>query len=157
MKGKGGGEPRRIFRQMISNVLLNKSVYLPLEHAILPMEWNGKQLVSELWIDPDADREQRAQSGKERLIRFLLHMDIPNLGAVDLLLSSRVEEVDMQLSCPETVVPFSKMIQDEMTRILENNGLKPSGIQVRKWEKPLTLASAFPKIAKGDTGVNVKI
>lgn len=157
MKGKGGGEPRRIFRQMISNVLLNKSVYLPLEHAILPMEWNGKQLVSELWIDPDADREQRAQSGKERLIRFLLHMDIPNLGAVDLLLSSRGEEVDMQLSCPETVVPFSKMIQDEMTRILENNGLKPSGIQVRKWEKPLTLASAFPKIAKGDNGVNVKI
>ena len=157
MKGKGGGEPRKLFRQLISNELLNKSVYLPLEHALLPMEWNGKRLLSELWIDPDAGDDGRSESGKERLIRFLLHMDVPGLGPVDLLLACRGEAVELQLSCPETVVPFSEQIQQEMTRILENNGLKPEGIQIQKWEKPLTLPAAFPKLSKRGSGVNMKI
>lgn len=159
MKGKGGGDPRRLFRQLISNELLNKSVYLPLEHALLPMEWNGRHVFSELWIDPDADKDARETDEKERLIRFLLHMDIPGLGPIDLTLESRGESVELQLACPGTIVPFSEQIQREMTRILENNGLKPEGIQIQKWEKPTTLTAAFPKIAKGESnsGVNLKI
>lgn len=159
MKGKGGGDPRKLFRQLISNELLNKNVYLPLEHALLPMEWNGKHVLSELWIDPDADNDTRETDEKERLIRFLLHMDIPGLGPIDLTLESRGEAVELQLACPETIVPFSEQIQREMSRILENNGLKPEGIQIQKWEKPTTLTAAFPKIAKGDSGsgVNLKI
>ena len=54
-------------------------------------------------------------------------------------------------------MPFSMLIQTEMTRILENNGFKPSAIQIKKWEKPLSLATAFPKITKGENGVNMKI
>ncbi len=157
MKGKGGGEPRKMFRQMISNLLMNKSVYLPLEHAILPMEWNGKQVVAELWADPDARNGPQSENEDDRLIRFLLHMDIPGLGPVDLALANCGETVDMELACPEAVVPFSMLIQTEMTRILENNGFKPSAIQIKKWEKPLSLATAFPKITKGENGVNMKI
>lgn len=156
MKGKGGGEPRRIFRQLVSNLLLNKSVYLPLEHAVIPMEWNGKRLVSELWVDPDADQE-RHMDGGERLLRFLLHMDIPGLGPFDLVLASRGEEVDLQLACPGPVVPFSQLLQKELSRILEDNGLKMKGLQIRKWERPLTLTEAFPRIAQADSGVNMKI
>ena len=86
-------------------------------------------------------------------------MDIPGLGPIDLTLESRGEAVELQLACPETIVPFSEQIQREMSRILENNGLKPEGIQIQKWEKPTTLTAAFPKIAKGDSGsgVNLKI
>lgn len=159
MKGKGGGDPRRLFRQLISNELLNKSVYLPLEHALLPMEWNGRHVLSELWVDPDAEKDARGTDEKERLIRFLLHMDIPGLGPIDLTLESRGESIELQLACPETIVPFSEQIQREMTRILENNGLKPEGIQIQKWEKPTKLTDAFPKIAKGESssGVNLKI
>lgn len=157
MKGKGGGEPRRIFRQLISNFLLNKSVYLPLEHAVIPMEWNGRRLVSELWIDPNADREQHSSDGTERLLRFLLHMDIPGLGPFDLIFASRGSEVDMQLACPVSVVPFSELIHKELTRILEDNGLKMNGLQVRKWERPLSLTEAFPRIVQSDTGVNMKV
>ncbi len=157
MKGRGGGEPRRIFRQMVSNLLLNKSVYLPLEHALLPLEWNGRRLLAELWADPDAGRGQQGEDADGRLIRFLLHMDIPGLGPLDLILASRGEEVELQLACPASVVPFSTLIQGELTGILERNGLKASGIQVKKWEKPLTPAAAFPRIVQGDAGVNLKI
>lgn len=157
MKGKGGGEPRKLFRQLVSNLLLNKSVYLPLEHAVIPLEWNGKRVVSELWLDPDADKGQNPESAKDRLLRFLLHMDIPGLGPFDLIFTSRGDEVDMQLACPASVVPFSERIHRELTRILEDNGLKMNAMQIKKWEKPLALTEAFPKIARGSTGVNIKL
>lgn len=157
MKGKGGGEPRKIFRQLVSNLLLNKSVYLPLEHAVIPMEWNGKRVVSELWVDPDADQEQHL-SEKDRLLRFLLHMDIPGLGPFDVIFAYRSDEVDMQIACPQTVVPFSQLIHKEISHILEDNGLKMTGLQVRKWKKPLSLTEAFPRIVRsGGTGVNLKL
>jgi hypothetical protein len=30
-------------------------------------------------------------------------------------------------------------------------------MQIKKWEKPLALTEAFPKIARGSTGVNIKL
>lgn len=157
MKGKGGGEPRKIFRQLISNLLLNKSVYLPLEHAVIPMEWNGKRVVSELWVDPNAGQDAHPEDEKDRLLRFLLHLDVPGLGPFDIVFTSRGEDVDMQVACPKTVVPFAQVIQKELSRILEDNGLKMNALQVHKWEKPLSLTEAFPRLKRGDTGVNMKV
>ena len=124
---------------------------------MIPLEWNGKRVVSELWLDPDADKGQNPESAKDRLLRFLLHMDIPGLGPFDLIFTSRGDEVDMQLACPASVVPFSERIHRELTRILEDNGLKMNAMQIKKWEKPLALTEAFPKIARGSTGVNMKL
>ena len=72
-------------------------------------------------------------------------------------MGTRGEEVEMLVSCPPTVAPFSQMIQGELSRILTENGLRPTGIQVTKMERPLTLSAVFPKIFEGENSVNVTI
>lgn len=56
LQGGAGAEAQDAFRNIISSFLLNESVYMPLTHVAIPLEWNGKMMFSELWVDPDAGR-----------------------------------------------------------------------------------------------------
>lgn len=158
LRGSGGAEAQESFRQIIQALLINESVYMPINHIILPMEWQGKFMFSELWVDPDAEDNLHKGGGKkDNTLRFLLKVDIQGLGFFDIVMGSRGQDVEMLISCPATVAPFSQIIQNELSRILTDNGLRPAGIQVTKMERPLTLSAVFPKIYEGENSVNVKI
>ncbi len=158
LRGSGGAEAQEAFRQIIQALLINESVYMPINHILLPMEWNGKLMFSELWVDPDAeDNMHKGGSQRDNTLRFLFKVDIQGLGFFDIVMGSHGEEVEMLISCPATVAPFSQVIQTELSRILTENGLRPTGIQVVKMERPLTLSAVFPKIFEGENSVNVTI
>ena len=38
----------------MNGMLLNESVYLPLLHILFPFQYQGKNVMSEIWADPDA-------------------------------------------------------------------------------------------------------
>lgn len=158
LRGSGGAEAQEAFRQIIQAMLINESVYMSLNHILLPMEWNGKHMFSEVWVDPDAeDNMHKGRGKKENTLRFLFKVDIQGLGFFDIVMGTKGKDVEMLISCPGTVAPFSQIIQSELSRILTENGLNPTGIQVTKMERPLTLSAVFPKIYQGENSINVKI
>ena len=61
------------------------------------------------------------------------------------------------VACPAGVAPFAKEIENTVSHILSRNDLTPSGISVRKMERPVTLTEVFPKIFEGKNSVNVKV
>ena len=137
-------------------MLINESVYMPVNHFILPLEWNGKFLFSELWVDPDAG--QADENGrKRRCTKLLFKIDVQPLGAFDVLMVSVDKEVGMNIFCPEKVLPFSGQIEQTLGQILERNGLKNGGVSVRKMQRPLTLTEVFPQIFERKNSVNVKV
>lgn len=89
--------------------------------------------------------------------KFLFKLDIQSLGMFDIVLAHRDQEVDIRIACPERVAPFSREIEREVSRILQDNGLKPVGITVRKMERPVALTEVFPKIFEGKNSINVKV
>ena len=108
-------------------------------------------------LDPDAEGDGgRAGSGHRHTMKILFKMDVQPLGLFDIILNSRGNEVDIQVSCPERVVPFSRQIEQSISQILERNGLSPTQVIVRKLERPVTLTEVFPKIFEGKNCVNVK-
>ena len=137
-------------------MLLNESVYMPVNHYLIPMEWNGRMLFSELWVDPDAEEESGSRSG-QKTMRFLFKMDVQSLGLFDIVLTAQGSDVDVQIACPDTAAPFSKQIGDAVSQILTRNDLKPARVAVRRMDRPVTLTEVFPKIFEGKNSVNVKI
>ena len=61
------------------------------------------------------------------------------------------------VACPESAASFSREIEKTVSQILTRNELKPTGISVRKMERPVTLTEVFPKIFEGMNSVNVKV
>ena len=148
---------QEIFKQLVSAMLINESVYMPINHFLIPMEMDGRMLFSEFWVDPDD--EEKEQKGKSRPgstgMKFLFKMDIQSLGLFDIVLTSREKEVDIRIACPETAAPFSKEIEQAVSGILSRNGLTPVGVSVRKMDRPVTLTEVFPKLFEGKNSVHV--
>ena len=158
LRGEGDANTQNIFRQLVAAMVINESVYMPVNHFILPLEWNGKFLFSELWVDPDADRESdgsRRKNGSN--VKILFKMDVQGLGAFDVLLTSVDKEVSMNVLCPQTVTPFADRIGQALTDILTRNGLKTGNVTVRQMQRPLTLTEVFPQIFERRNSVNVKV
>lgn len=157
-RGEGSAEVQEAFRNLIAAMLVNESVYMPINHYLLPLEWDGRMLFSELWVDPDAEDEQaRAQSGGQKVMRFLFKMDVQSVGLFDIVLTSQGPNVDVQIACPDAAVPFSRQIGDSISQILARNDLRPLRVDVRRMDRPVTLTEVFPKIFEGKNSVNVKI
>ena len=125
LRGGSGAEVQDAFRNIVSAFLINESVYMPLTHLVLPLEWLGKM------------------------------MFIQDLGFFDIVLTCQRENVDLQIFGPPAVADFAGTVQGEMGRILSENGLKPVGVQVQAMERPLDVSAVFPKIFEGENSINV--
>lgn len=158
LQGGAGAEAQEAFRNIMAAFLVNESVYMPLTHVMLPVEWEGRMMFSELWVDPDAEENlKQGRGGRDNTIRFLFKMDIQGLGFFDMVLSCQRENVDMQIFCPPAVAPFSGLVEGEMSRIFTENGMKVGRVQVQEMTRPLTISGVFPQIFEGESGINVKV
>ena len=156
LRGEGSAEVQETFRNLVSSMLINESVYMPLSHFMIPLEMDGRKLFSELWVDADAEEKNgRGRGGK--CMKFLFKIDVEKLGLFDVVLAFRdSKEVEVAIACPAGVAPFSREIEKTVSQILTRNELTPTGISVRKMERPVTLTEVFPKIFEGKNSVNVK-
>ena len=158
LQGGAKNEVQEAFRNIVSAFLVNESVHMPLNHVLLPLEWDGKMAFSEMWVDPDAEENlKRGRGERPNTLRFLFKIDIQGLGFFDMVLACQGERVDVQVFCPEKVAPFTQLVQGELSRILTDNGLSAGAVQVQRMDRPLTISGVFPKIFEGENSINVKI
>ena len=157
LQGQGGANAQEAFHNILAALLINESVYMPIKHLMLPLDWNGQMMFSELWVDPDADRSTRDPSGGNGTLRILLKMDVESLGAFDVLINSRQENVSLQVACPKSVAAYTGEMAQAISGILSRNGLTVEHVSVQEMKRPLTVSEVFPKLLERMGGVNVKV
>jgi hypothetical protein len=155
IRGQGNAETQQIFRQLVSATLINESVYMPINHYLLPLEQDGNLSFAELWVDPDDESTPSSQD--QSTVKLLLQIDVPAFGQFDIVLTNQDRNVDVQIACPKTAVPYSRQFEDAVSQIMTQSGLNATGIRVRSTERPLSLGEVFPKIMEGKDCVNVKV
>lgn len=159
LRGTAGPEAQERFGAMVSSMLVNESVYMAVNHYILPLVWNGRMMYSEMWVDPDAGRDGDQpgnQEEDERTLRFLLKADIQSLGLFDIVITSRGSSVDLAVRCPDAAAPFCETIRGALSSILADNGLSAGSVDVEKMARPLAISEIFPKIFNGKDSINVR-
>lgn len=155
IRGEAGYENIDVFKGILSSMLLNESVYVPLLHLMLPLNIDGNMMFSELWIDPD-DGEGSAEKN-ERKAKLLIKFDIKDVGFFDLIILHQKGKIDMQMFCPEKILALDKGIKAGLTEILERNGFAIGSISVDRSKTPISISEVFPKIYERKNTVNVKI
>ena len=157
LKGAFGQEAKESFGEIVRALLVHESVYMPLNHMLFPVEWNGKMMYSELWVDPDAeDAPDKKGRGGEK-VQFLFKLDLESLGFLEITLAAQEEKVELHIYGPEAVSDHSGIIAQDMQAILARHQLSGTSIQVSKLETPLALTQVFPNLFEGKRGVNVKV
>ena len=159
LRGEFGAEAREAFQEIVRAILINESVFMPLRHGILPLEWENKMMYSEFWVDPDAeeDQEQGGKQNGEGKIQFLFKLDIQGLGFLDMTLAARESQVDLAVFGPDAVAAHQDQIARDLKDILADHGLDGRSVRVTKSQRPLAITDVFPDLFEGKRSVNVKI
>ena len=160
LQGEDGVNMQDAFHSIMNSVLINESVYMPLQHVMLPLNWNGRLMFSEMWIDPDAEQDSRGNRGGDEggsVQRILIKMDVQSVGAFDVLIQNRAQGVSMLVTCPKAVAESAPQITRSLRDILARNGLSVEQVQVAEQRRALTVSEVFPKVFERMSGVNVKV
>lgn len=136
-------------------LLVNESVFMPLVHLIFPFRIEDQEVVSEMWIDPDADREK--DQGEGRKIKLLLKFDIRRLGEFELVMSLQDRKAGLHLYVPSGLLEQKESISGEVEEILRNNGFRPIGVQVEQKVREGRIQDIFPGIRQKERVINVRI
>ena len=151
--GAAGLENIQQFYNIMNGMLVNESVYLPLLHLLLPFRFEEEQVMSEMWVDPDAGDEE----GEGRRIKMLLKFDIRNLGRFDLALMLENRQVGMQLYVPPALTERSERISRDVANIFKKSGLKVDQLLVREKKGDLKVMDVFPEIREKERTINVRV
>jgi hypothetical protein len=154
LRGGGSAETQQAMQQLVATMLMNESVYLPINHYLLPLD----QSFADLWVDPNDKGKGGSGGGQEQSsVRLLLQINAPGYGHFDVVMQSQDKDVDVQVACPEGASAFIKEIQQAVSQILTNSGLNPTNVRVRGVERPVTVSQVFPQVFEGSDCINVKV
>ena len=157
MQGRYGAEVRDGFQEILRALLLNESVFMPLTHLMIPVDWQGRMMYSELWVDPDAEEQGGGQGDAGEKIQFLFKLDIQSLGYLEMTLAARQDQVVLDLYVPESLTRHAGVMAEDLKAILADHGLEGRSVRVQRQEQPLALTQVFPDLFDGKRSVNVKI
>ncbi|MBQ9493972.1 MAG: hypothetical protein IJR54_09630 [Oscillibacter sp.] len=155
IRGEAGVNAQDAFRNLMAAMLINESVYMPLNHVILPLDWNGEKMFAEMWVDPDVGNTRQKYGDGD--FRILIKLDVESLGAFDLLFDAHGTDVNLQVACPSLVAPYAEQVSQTLGQILSRNGLRPERVTVAEMRRPITISEVFPKILAGMSGINIKV
>ena len=155
-KGEAGLEHVQDFYQLMRGMLVNESVYMSVNHFVLPFQYQGKEAVSEFWIDPDAEKKEEEKDGG-RKIRLLVDFEIRGLGDFQLLADLQDHKISMELGVPKNLSAGAGEIQAKLQEICTRNGMRVKMMQVQERKAHYHLLDVFPKIRKKENGINVSV
>lgn len=156
MENSASLEQKQVFRNMMTSILLNESVYMPVLHMMLPMQIDDRLMFAEMWVDPDAGNEAGQEEGK-KTVQGLVKFDIQDVGFFDLFFVYQDGKVNIQLNCPEAVAKNEDEVKNEVAEILTRNGLEPQELFLGNSKESIPISEAFPQIFERRNSINVKI
>ncbi len=152
--GHGGLENVQQFYNIMNGMLINESVYMPLLHFILPFQYEGNNVMSEMWVDPDARKDNEDEGRK---IKLFLKFDIQNVGKFELVMTLQNRQSRVQLFVPPQLAKQEKQIQAGVADILKRNGIRFSQLLVRERVRDRRVDEVFPEIREKERTINVRI
>ncbi len=152
--GRAGLENVQQFYSIMNGLLVNESVYMPLLHLVIPFQYEEHDVVSEMWVDPDAKKDSEDESRK---IKVFLKFDIQNLGKFELTMILQDHETRMHLLVPPNLAKQNKKIETAVGEILNKNGIRFSQLMVRERLRDRRVDEVFPEIREKERTINVRI
>ncbi len=151
--GQAGLENIQQYYNMLNGMLLNESVYMPMIHMLFPFRYRDKQVMSEAWIDPDA--EHGTEGGRK--VKLFLKFDIQGLGKFELTALVQNKRAGIGLAVPKTLVEKTGDIRNRVEEIMKEHGMTVSELSVRERVRDSRIEEVFPEIREKERSINVRI
>jgi len=153
-EGSAGAENVEKYYQVLNHLLMNESVYMPLIHLLIPFRYQDKNVMSEMWVDPDAERDKQDAAKKQKIF---IKFSIQNVGNFELISMVDNGNVNMQVYIPPTLREPEENISRNIQDILKKNGFNVSNMELGVLTRSHRVDEVFPEIKEKEKGINVAV
>ncbi|SFG24474.1 hypothetical protein [Oribacterium sp. WCC10] len=153
-EGSAGAENVDKYYQVLNHLLMNESVYMPLLHMLIPFRYQDKNVMSEMWVDPDAERDDPDAAKKQKIF---IKFSIQNVGNFELISMINNGSVNMHLFVPPTLNETPDNISKNVQDILKKNGLNVKNMELGVLTRSHRVDEVFPEIKDKEKGINVAV
>lgn len=149
---------KAVFRDIMNTLLLDNSVFMPLTHLFLPVNYQGTFMFSEVWIDKNAKQKNPdIDSGGAPTTKVFVTFDIKGLGYFETTILLTNKLADVELSCPEGLKKSDREIKNTVAQIIAKNGFTMSSVAVSKGQPPKPVYKVFDSLYDARRGIDVTV
>lgn len=147
---------RAMYKDIATTLLLDNSVFMPLNHLFLPINYQGKFMFSEIWIEKDG-KGQFTTADNKPITKMMINFDIKGTGFFEAVLWISEDNVDVELNYPSTIATKTGNIRDDVADILRKNGLKVNNLVLSMDAPPRKVQEVFKNLFDTRRGIDVTI
>jgi len=111
-----------MLRDTITTLLLDQSAFMPFTHMLLPVNYNGTFMFSEIWVEKDGSNKSQEYDIDSRAKRLYLSFDIQGLGNFQAAIGLSGNTVECHINYPESMKDSDNDIKTNIGKIFANNG-----------------------------------
>lgn len=155
------GVTQSLYKDTVLSLLLDNSVYMPFTHLLLPVNFNGQFLFSEIWIEKDEENEKhsakRSAVSGPKPVRLYLSFDIKALGNFEASIVLTEGRADVQMSCPPSLMKNSREIGSCISEIFSRNGLNIQNLEFLPENSPGITKQILSRIYERKNVIDVSV
>lgn len=141
--------------KMLHSLLSSPCNFTPLLHFILPIQYENLKAFAEIWINPEGDDQDTAQTGKSS--HFLLVIDVETMGRFEVELFVRDKTIDLSLFCPTGLETAYQSFMKSLPALMAGTQYKLGKTNIGTLDHTRSLMDVFKSLPYKRVGVDVKI
>lgn len=144
--------------KIVHSLLSSPCNFTPLLHFIIPVEYMDLRAFAEIWIDPNADEDEKPKKGGSgNATHMLLVFDVDGIGRFESELFVQGKKIALNLLCPPAYVETFKGIGAPIRQAIAATGYSFDSIHIDRLENTHSLMDVFTDLPHKRTGIDVKI
>nr|WP_319488379.1 hypothetical protein [uncultured Caproiciproducens sp.] len=161
LRQSSSGVSQSLYKDTVLSLLLDNSVYMPFTHLLLPVNYNGQFMFSEIWIEKDDDggkpSSKKDGTSGSKPIRLFLSFEIKTLGYFEVSIVVSQGKADIQMSCPPALTKNSREISGRISEIFAQNGLSAQNIEFLQDNSPSAAKRVLNKVYERKNVIDVTV
>jgi len=146
---------------ILSALLLNQSVLLPLLYGFIPLQLDNTYLFSEMWAYVHDDENEKSSSAIEapsnKITTVFFTMESSAFGHMQGTLEAQAKNLSLQLESPQIAIPFLQNIAGHLEPVVDKFGYHLTQSEVIVLEKPKRFIDVFGKKILKEASLNVQV
>lgn len=148
-----------LYRETVSSLLMDNSVFMPFNHIFLPVNYNGQFMFSEIWIEKNNDGKGKGNGalGGDKATRMLLTFEIKSLGYFEASIEFYQKKASIRLNLPPELASDKVKIGQKITDIFTQNGITAERVELVPDNTPTVAQKIIKKVRERKQVIDVTI
>lgn len=140
--------------QLLMSLVQSENPVTPIIHFMIPFRYRDENIYGEFFVDKEC-KGRGAKSNNTGNVFFTIQSDKYGKFEVDLLFTDK--KIDLDVRCPDALVPYIKEIRGKWAEMVKEQGFKLVNYNVDVYKESMAILQKFPKLASKSEGLNVKV